>query len=493
MEIVLTFDFHSIIQDLKKNFWVVISAALIAIMGVYIASHSVHTPMYTSTATLVVRAKAGTDGAYTNLSVSSEMAQIYTEIFKQPSVKKLAAAHLGEEEFNGNITASVQGSTNLLNLSVTAEDPEIAYRHLCAVLEIYPNISSAVFSNAVIDVIQDPQMPTSPSNTISNSRQTLIVVLAIGVQCGLIIFLSCLRYTIKNEKVFVDNIDAKLLGTIVHEKPHLSLKERLLRKKRALLINDGYSSLKLTEDFLKIVTKLERIRKTTQDKIFTITSVGENEGKTTSAANIAIALARRGYRVMLLDLDIVKPSIHKAFEYRHLPTPELTTLFSREVEGLQELLDFFRYKKTNLFLVMNKKKHNVDTEWISSKQVRQWIKELSENVDFLILDTTPMAVSADAVSLVEIVDQTILVVRTDRSRIEDVNEAAKSITSRGGVLAGCILNDVHKPVTLFGQVGIEPSRYYRYRYGSYRQYGNYGRSSIPNDVKDKSRVSSNSK
>ena len=153
-ELTLSFDFHSLCRDIKKNIWIIVLAMLIAFMGTYVASHSVYKPVYTSSATLVVRAKVGTSGAYTNLSASAEMADIYTKVFMQPSVKELAAAHLGET-FGGTISASVMGETNLMKLSVTADDPEVAFRHLCAVLEIYPNVSTAVFSNAAIDVISN--------------------------------------------------------------------------------------------------------------------------------------------------------------------------------------------------------------------------------------------------------------------------------------------------------------------------------------------------
>lgn len=492
MEISLSFDFHCLLRDFKKNIWIIILAALIAVMGVYVASHSVYTPVYTSSATMVVRAKVGTSGAYTSLSASSEMAKIYTDVFKQPSMEELAAAHLGEEAFSGSISASVLGETNLLKLSVTAGDPEVAFRYLCAVLEIYPDISTAVFSNAVIDVIQEPQMPMAPSNAIPNQRQPMIVLLAAGIQCCLIVFLSCLGNTVKNEKIFTMSIDAKLLGTVTHEAPHLSFKERMLRKKRALLINDGYSSLKLTEDYKKIATRLEWINKTTQDKIFTITSVGENEGKSTSASNLAIALTGRGYRVMLLDLDTRKPSIFKIFECRRNSAPELTSLFSKEVAITPDFLEYCRYRKSNLFLLMNKKKRTVNSEWISSTLVRQWIHALAEEMDFVIVDTAPLAVSADAVSLTKVADQTILVVRTDRSKIEEINDAAATITSSGGVFAGCILNDVYKPFTFFDQIGTDPGGYYKYHYGSHKRHSGYRGHMLSDSKKEETRVLSDS-
>lgn len=470
-----SFDLPSLLRDFKRNIWAIMLAALIAIMGTYVASHSIYTPTYTSSATLVIRAKVGTSGAYTNLSVAAEMASIFTEVFKQPSTGKLAAEYLGETSFDGSISASVLSETNLMKVSVTADDPERAYRLLCAVLEIYPDLSAAVFSNAVLDVLVSPQMPTAPSNSIGRTRVLTYILLACCLECGAIGMISLLRNTVKNERVFRNYIDAKLLGTISHEKTHLSFNEKLLHKKRALLISDGYSSLKFSEDYQKIATKLEHIKKMSQDKTFSITSVSENEGKSTSAANIAIALAERGYRVALMDLDIRKPSVFKIFECRQTTSPEIVGLFRKAPEITPDFLETFRYKSSNLFLFMNVKGRKTKYEWINSRQVVEWIQAIANEMDFVILDTAPLAVSADAVSLSNISDQTILVVRTDRVAIEDVNDAAMTINTSGGVLAGCILNDVYKSFTFFNQIGTDVDGYHGHRYGSRMSYEAYGR------------------
>jgi TatD family hydrolase len=70
----------SLLKDIILNLWVVILAALIGAMSVYLWNHSMHTPMYTSTATLIVNVKNSASYSYTNLSASSEMAKIYTDM-----------------------------------------------------------------------------------------------------------------------------------------------------------------------------------------------------------------------------------------------------------------------------------------------------------------------------------------------------------------------------------------------------------------------------
>ena len=242
----LTFEWHSLFRDIWRNFILVILAGGIAFMGLYISERSVYSPTYTSTTTLVIRAKTGTAGAYTNLSVSAEMAEIFATVFQDATMRQKAAENIGKESFEGTVSTSVMEGINLMTVSVTADDPELAYHLLSSILEVYPEISDVVFSDAVIDVLIWPKMPTAPSNTISTMYRGIVILAAMAVMGMLIVLLSLLRDTVKHEKSFESNIDAKLLGTIVHEKPHLSFKERLIHKKRSLLIDDAYSSLKFS-------------------------------------------------------------------------------------------------------------------------------------------------------------------------------------------------------------------------------------------------------
>ncbi len=456
----ITFEWNSLIKDLVRNFWAIILAAIIAWMGINVFEKSVYTPTYTSSAVLVVRSKSGTNGVYSNLSAASEMATIFTEVFKQPSLKKLAAEHLGMSSFDGTITAEVNGSTNLMNISVKSSDPEIAFLLLSSVLEVYPKVSEIVFTDAVIDVLSSPRIPTSPSNSVLTRYRNHIVLLSMVAVAGLIALFSLLRETVKEERGFSDKIDSTLIGTIAHERPHLSRKERMQRKKRSMLINDAYSSLKFTEDYQRIATKLEYIKKNKGERVFEIMSVAENEGKSTIAANISIALSNRGYRVALLDLDIHKPSMYKIFDFEKELKADLFDVLTQQTDF--NSFSFYRYKKSDLLIAYNKKSRSDTSGLFETDVLKRCIGELRERFDFVIIDTPPTSVSADSITTSSLVDSVLLVVRTDVVPVQDINDTILSISDAGGKLAGCILNDVYKPFTLFGQMGSDETGYYGY-------------------------------
>ncbi|MBQ8783260.1 MAG: P-loop NTPase [Clostridia bacterium] len=475
-----TFEWNSLIKDLVRCSWAIVLAAIIAWMGIHVYEKSVYTPSYVSSAVLVVRSKVGISGAYTNLTASAEMANIFTNVFKQNSMKKLAAENLGLDSFDGTITTSVNGSTNMLNISVKADEPELAFRLLTSILEVYPKVSDAVFTDAVINIISEPKMPSSPANSAVITYRKHIILLAMVFEAAMVVLLSLLRETVKEEKGFSARVDSKLLGTISHERPHLSVKEMMQKKKRALLINDPYSSLKFTEDYQKLATKLEYANKHNGQKVITVTSVAENEGKSTVATNLALALSNRGYKVALLDLDVHKPSLYKIFDFNDEITNDFTDVLASKV-GLGNFR-FYRYKKSDLLIAFNKKTYSNSAELFNGHYFEDCLSSLKAQMDFVIIDTPPASVSADAITLSSYSDSTILVVRTDCVPVRDINDTILSISDAGGKFEGCVLNNVYKPFTLFGQMGSDERG--SYGYGNYYGYSKYGKSNPLTDVLD---------
>lgn len=466
-----TIEWHSIVKDLTRNIIIIVEAVLIGLMAAFVMQHSMYKPEYTSTATFVVNARVANSASYSNLSVTSEMTKIFCEIFQQPSMKRNAAAYAGRS-FKGNLTAEAVSGTNLMQISVTSDDPENSYQMVKAILAVYPEISDKIFSNAVLDVIKQPEIPHNPSNSFSRQNRTLIVAGCSLFIVAIIVLLSIFRDTIKDEQSFEEKIDSKLLGVIVHERKKSKI--RGINKKALLIHESSFTSLKFTEGFHKITAKLEYMNRRHGDKVFAITSVAENEGKSTTASNIAISLASRGNKVLLFDLDEKKPALYKIFELEYKENAELGDLFMNKISPAEFV--FRRYKKSRLFLAANTKAHKEYQRWYENGAVGSVIDSLRDQVDFIIVDTAPMSVDASVTNIVEIVDKSILVVRTDVVHTASINDAILTIKDVGGELAGCILNDVYPEFSMFGQSGFDESGYaYSGYYGTYNKYSRYGK------------------
>ncbi len=462
----LTFEWHSLLRDILHNIWLVVFAAIIGLIVVYVSGRSIYTPEYTSSATLIVNVKTATYQAYSNLSASSEMATIFSEVFVQPSVKEKAGEFLGTGSFQGKLKAEVLPNTNIITLSVTDRDPQKAYTELNAVLEIYPEISDTIFANAVIDVMRPPQIPRSPSNSVPSTFKPAVVGGLMLMVLFAIVIISLARDTVKDEASYGKKVGSKLIGTVVHERKYKTLKDFIKRKESKLLIDNAFTGFRFAESYQRIATRLEYLNRNGGDRIFLVTSVAEDEGKSTAAVNIALSLAGKGKRVALIDMDFMKPALSGFLDMPVDINQDLGSFFSGKI-SIEEL-EIKRYKSSRMYAVLNAERHSDYVNWINSDTVRKFLNSFAKKYDYVIVDTPPVSAAADVTSISRFCDKSILVIRTDYVQTGEINDAIMSL-NENGKFAGCILNDVFDEFSFFGQTGLDENG----SYGSYSGYSKY--------------------
>ena len=478
------FEWHSLLRDVLVNFWIVVLCVAMAFMGCYIARRTFRKPEYSCSATVVVRG-ASNSSAFMATKTDKEKAAMLATVLAQPSLKQKAAESLGREVFDGTLAAGVYGTTNLLSLSVTADTPEDAFLLTEAVLAVCPDFVRLIYSDVVMTVLKNPAMPLKSIEGIPSSKMALIVLATAAVGLGAVILLSMLRDTVKDEDSFHREIDAELIGTIEHEQKTKSLKEaikdRIHKKKHGLILFNRRhrTSLHFSESFQKLAMRLSYLKRTEGHSVFAITSVAENEGKSTVTANIALALASRGHRVLLLDADTRRPALAKLLSLEMPKASEFNRYISGEIT-LEEL-KFHRYRKSSLYLGLNSHSHRDLPDAVRNERLRALVELYRNAVDFILFDTAPLSADSYVTNLCGFVDETILVVRTDAAYTAAVNDAVLSIREVGGKLCGCVLNDVWPEFSLLGQMGADESGYYNRRhyyglrgYDRYSKYNKYG-------------------
>ena len=313
--------FRSIFIDLLRNAWVILLMVIAASLAVTGVEKLIYVPEYSTSATMVVNAK-GSNSTYNSLSLTSQMADIFSEVFSSDVLRSRIAEDLGVTDIEGEISCSIIEETNLIVLRVTSSDPRQAYLIIRSALENYDTVSDYLFSNAVLRTLEEPSVPYSPSNVLNLNRIEKLAMLGAGAVTALGIALcSILRFTVKNKEGARNNLDGNILGTVPFEKKHLTWKERWHRKNRSLLLTSSRVGTRFAESYRKIATRLNHHMRKRDQKVLLVVSVAENEGKSSVAANLALALAEKGKKVALIDLDLKKPAQYKILIVRWNKAP----------------------------------------------------------------------------------------------------------------------------------------------------------------------------
>ena len=469
----ISFEWHSVVKDFLKNCWIILLVVLTCRMGVYVAENYAYEQEYTASATMVVSAKGSSLATYSNYAVSADLAEIFANVFKDPIIKTKAGEYLGRS-FNGSVNASVKTGTNFITLSVTSNNPQNSYELLNAVVEVYPSVSDYIFANATVLMLKAPSIPAMPSNSIKSDDKNLLYSGAGIVAAFIIVLISVFRDTVKDEEDFREKVDARLLSTVMHERKRRTLKNIIRRKKQSLRIHsNAFVSFSFVENFHKISAKLEFMKRRNGDKIFVVSSIAENEGKSTVATNIALSLASKGNKVLLLDFDFKKPALYKIFEESYHREYEVGEYLNNHAD---EKIRFRKYKDTSLYLALNTRSHKESVSWVESGKLKKFVNAVADTVDYIIIDTAPVSADSSAAAIAKFADKMLMIVRTDVVKVDVINNTLSTLKNSGVDVAGCILNDIYQefvPFNLFG--ADETGSYYHHKYSKYGKYDKYGK------------------
>jgi capsular exopolysaccharide synthesis family protein len=183
-----------------------------------------------------------------------------------------------------------------------------------------------------------------------------------------------------------------------------------------------------------------------------ITSPGPGAGKTTTAVNLAMALAQSEKRVLLVDADLRKPRMHKIFKKSNQKGLS-NYLAGGSGENLLQ-----QGPLENLTLVTSGPVPPNPSELLSSQRMEQMLADLSRKFDVIVCDSPPLMSVADARILSRLFDGTILVVRARQTSFDLAGKAIKSLTDVNAALLGMVINALDLKKSDY---------YYNYYYSSY--------------------------
>ena len=455
----------TLVHDILVNWWVILLAAVSAAMIAFVGVSVRWVPEYTTSTTFVVQSR-NTSASYSTLGSANTMATTFQKIVESSAMQDILCAKMGTDKIDAEIQASVAEGTNLLNLSVTAATPKEAFNVMQGILDNYSSITLYTVGDIVLTVLQSPSVPFSPDNPL-NTRSVMEKVFLLAAAAMVLLFgvLSVFKDTLKTEDDVKDKLDARSLGALSYEFKYKSVRELLEHKKKPLLITDPLAGFGFVESYRKFSARAEYRMEKEGWKTVAVTSVSENEGKSTVAANLAISLAQKDYKVLLIDGDLRRPSQFLIFGLHPAEENELGEFLKAEGGDVSLPMDT---EIPNLCVIGGRNCYSSSTDMVQSGFTHQFLEKCRESADFIVIDTPPTGVLGDAEIWGQYADAVLFVEKQNFVLAEDINTMLDKFRAQGSRILGVVMNSAQS----FG--GIAGATVGRYS-GRYGDYGNYGK------------------
>lgn len=430
-------DLRDYLRILRRS-WILIVAGILAGLLMGGGAAILTQPTYTSDTQLFVAIQNSGSvqelqqgNTFSQARVQSYVKTVTTPVVLQPAIDALGLP-LTAQELSTKVAASTEVNTVLINISVTdhsaVQAAAIAQAVATSLVEAVDSLEkprtggSSPVSLSIITPAQAPALPSAP-----NTRMYLLLGLVGGLATG--VAAAVLRTTLDNrirgEADLRRVTDAPLLGGISFDQEATN---------KPLLTQTGPQSPR-AESFRQLRTNLQFANVSGQAKTVLVTSSLPGEGKSTTATNLAIALAEAGQAVCLIDADLRRPMVN---EYLGLDrSAGLTTALVGEAE-VDDLLQ--PWGEGNLFVLVSGQIPPNPSELLGSQSMGQLIAELERSFDSIIIDAPPLLPVTDAAVLSQHVGGVVLVVGAQKIKQNDLEKSFKALEMVGSNVLGVVLN-----------------------------------------------------
>ncbi len=292
--------------------------------------------------------------------------------------------------------------------------------------------------NINIWVMRAASLSKTPSN--KNPKRILLMAMALGLAAGigLALFIEYLDNTVKSTDELEQRFGVTVLGTIQEAKKGESIES---------IVKDNTRS-PISESYRLIRSSLLLSAADHPPRTLLVTSVGPQEGKTTTSINLARTLAQGENKVLLIDADMRKPRIHTMFALAN------TVGLSSYLSGSSDDNIIHPLPGEYMHIIPAGPIPPNPAELLESKRMKKLLQEMSAQYDFIVFDSPPIGSLVDGLIISTLVDGTVLVARAGKTTYDAFNTGLKKILDIQTPILGVVLNSM--------SASLAGSTYYHY-------------------------------
>ena len=446
-------DLKSIYTILCRKKFLVFGIVLISIVLGMIYSYCAVVPKYESSTTIIL-GNYSLDGIYlsnmvqTEISKSSNLVSTYSELIKSKSalkeVKENLKIDIDEDILKEMVKVEIVPETEVIEITVTSESSSEACKITNEVTKVFSEKIKEINNAQTVYIVDRAEESNIPYNV--NHLRDICVFALIGFVISIIILIMIIvtDTTIKSVDDIENEIGLKNLSVVPVKRQEIignnKKSDLIIYEEGKKVLTDTFNNLRTNIQFSNINNK--------ENKILLVTSCFSSEGKSYISANLAIAFANAGKKVILIDADMVRGKQAKLF---NIPNElgfsnYLSNLDKNGMEINERVNKYIKETEVkNLNVITSGNVPPNPAELLTSNRLQELMKELSVFYDLIIIDGAPVLPTAESLILTRIANSTLLVTLFNKTKKDEVLKAKKDIQNIGGRIIGTVINRV--PIT----------------------------------------------
>ncbi|MDD6223707.1 MAG: polysaccharide biosynthesis tyrosine autokinase [bacterium] len=427
----------NILEFIKYYFgklFIVVLFVILGTIGSYFYTYYMQVPVYRSQTSLVLTTSNDNSTTITqnDVTLNKNLVSTYREIIKSRRILDKVIDQLdlpmSYETLKSHVEVSSISDTELIVISVYDTDSEVAKKIADKIAEVFEEEIIEIYNIENVSIIDTALVSGEPYNV------NVIKQFVIGAFCGFLIssiIIALMFYmddTVKTEEDIENKIGLSVLGSVGRYKTKRMENELIINIDPKAHMSEAIRTLRTNLQFSSVDKKIQTIL---------VTSSVPGEGKSFIAANLAVALANSGSRVLLVDCDIRKGRQHRIFKsYNKKGLSNLLLDDVKEVYG-----DYVNQTVIkNLSTIYKGMTPPNPSELLNSEKNKQLIEILSQQYDIVIFDGAPINGLPDSLIMGTLVDGVIVVTAYQETSLSLLEDTKRNLENVKANILGVVLN-----------------------------------------------------